>query len=74
MRELTVDNVLSADGTIASGGAGVKYWWRERDHGFLNHFGLRSEVRLVSRSGGLSLGTSRRVMTPGVTAGVMLGF
>jgi hypothetical protein len=74
MRELTADNVLSADGGIASGGAGVKYWWRERDRGFLNHFGLRAEARLVSRSGGLSFGTNRRVITPGVTAGVMLGF
>ncbi len=74
MRELTSDNVLSADGVIASGGAGVKYWWRERDRGFLNHLGLRSEVRLVSRSGGLSLGTSRRLLTPGASAGVMIGF
>lgn len=74
MRELTSDKVLSADGAIASGGAGVKYWWREKDRGFLNHVGLRSELSLVSRSGGLSLGTSRRLLTPGATAGVMIGF
>jgi hypothetical protein len=74
MRELTVDNVLSADGAIASGGAGVKYWWREGGRGVLNHVGLRSEFRLVGRSGGLSLGTNRRLITPGATAGVMIGF
>jgi hypothetical protein len=74
MRELTSDNVLSADGALVSGGGGVKYWWRERDRGFLKRFGLRSEVGLTSRSGGLSLGTSRRLTTPGVTAGVMIGF
>ena len=72
-RELTSDNVLSSDGVVANAGAGMKYWWRERGRGFLRRLGLRSELRLVMRSGGLSLGTKRRVVAPAATVSAIIG-
>jgi len=66
LRELTSDSAVAADGVIAHGGAGVKYWF--------NRFGLRSEVRVVSRSEGLLFGNSRRLNSIAGTIGVMIRF
>ena len=74
LRELTRDKLLSANAVIASGGGGVKYWWRERDRGLLKRLGLRLDLRLVTRSGGLSLGTGRRLISPAATMGAIVGF
>lgn len=56
-RELSEDRTLSADGRLVMVGGGVKYWMGER--GFVEHLGLRADVGVLGRSGGLSL--------PGVT-------
>ena len=74
LRELTSDRALTGDGTVANAGAGVKYFWYERSRGFVKRFGLRSDLRLVWRSGGLSLGTKANLLAPAVTAGVIIGF
>jgi hypothetical protein len=74
MRELTIDDALAGDGTIASAGVGVKYWGFERDHGLFKRFGLRSEARAVGRLGGLELGTKRRLISPAVGVSAIIGF
>jgi hypothetical protein len=74
LRELTSDNALSADGFVANAGAGVKYWWRARDRGFPRRLGLRLEGRVVMRRGGIDLGPTRRMTSPALVAGAMIGF
>ena len=74
LREVTKGGDLSADGVVASGGAGVKYWFRERDRGLFKRLGLRAEFRVVSRSGGLSLDLSRRLIAPAGSVSAILGF
>ena len=67
MRQLTADEALAGDGTIANAGAGVKYWYFERDRGRLKRLGLRFEARAVGRFGGLELGTKDRLISPAVS-------
>jgi hypothetical protein len=74
LREVTNDGTLSADGVIASGAAGVKYWLREDNRRTLKRFGLRAEVRVVSRSGGLSLDLAKRLIAPALGVSAILGF
>lgn len=74
LRELTSDRALTGDGTVANAGAGVKYLWYERSRGVVKRFGLRSDLRLVWRSGGLSLGTKSNLLAPAASAGVIIGF
>lgn len=74
MRELTSDSILTANGVIANAGAGMKYWWHERSRGRFRRLGLRAEARLVTRSGGLSLGAGTRVAGPAMSISAILGF
>jgi hypothetical protein len=74
MRELTADEALAGDGTVANAGVGVKYWWLERDRGLLKRLGLRSEARAVGRFGGLELGTKDRLISPAVSVSAIIGF
>jgi hypothetical protein len=74
MRELTTDAALAGDGRIANAGAGVKYWWFERDRGWLKRLGLRSDARVVGRFGGLELGTKDRLIAPAVGVNAIIGF
>jgi hypothetical protein len=73
-RELTSDSALAGTATIAGGGGGVKYWWREHDRGAFKRIGLRSDVRLVGHHGGLAFGTGRRAASPAASVGLMIGF
>jgi len=74
LRELTSDSAVAADGAIAHGGGGVKYWWRDRPRGAFKRFGVRTEARFVSRHDGLSFGNGRRLNAIAGTVGVMIGF
>jgi hypothetical protein len=74
LRELTGAGTLSRDGLVGNLGGGVKYWWRKRDRGVLRGLGLRSEVRLAVRSGGLALGTKTVFVSPAAGVSLMVGF
>jgi hypothetical protein len=74
LRELTSDGSLSDDGLVANIGAGVKYWWRQRDRGVLKGVGFRSEARISIRSGGLALGTKTVHASPAAAVSLMMGF
>lgn len=74
LREVTSDGTLSANGVIATGGAGVKYWLREDNRRTLKRFGLRAEFRVLSRSDGLSLDLAKRLIAPAFGVSAILGF
>lgn len=74
LRQVTADGSLGADGVVASAGAGVKYWWRDQSKGALKRVGLRADARIVSRSGGLSLDTERRLISPAAGLSFIFGF
>jgi hypothetical protein len=69
-RELSADQTLSADGRLVMIGGGVKYWMGGR--GFGGRLGLRADVGVVGRSGGLGLpgatGTFRFAPAAGASA------
>jgi hypothetical protein len=73
-RELSEDQTLSADGRLVMIGGGVKYWMGGR--GFSGHLGVRADVGVLGRSGGLGLpgvtGTFR--FAPAAGASVSLRF
>jgi hypothetical protein len=74
LRGLTSDAVLSGDGFVASGGAGVKYWWHLHDRAAVKRWGIRAEAGLVSRSAALPFGSGRRQLVASVVGGLAIGF
>jgi hypothetical protein len=72
-RGLTSDRSLLAKGTVATVGAGVKYWMRggPRRRG---GFGVDAEGRVVARWQGLALDTGRLHVAPAGVAGMFFGF
>jgi len=74
LRGLTSDAVLSGDGFVASGGAGVKYWWHLHDRAAVKRWGIRAEAGLVSRSAALPFGGGRRQLVASVIGGLAIGF
>lgn len=70
-RELSADQTLSADGRLVIAGGGVKYWWGAAPA--TSRAGLRADVGVVGRSGGLALGDTIR-WAPAVAAGLSFRF
>jgi hypothetical protein len=72
-RGLTSDRSLLAKGTVATLGAGVKYWVRggARRRG---GFGVDAEGRVVARRQGLTLDAGRLHILPAAVAGLFFGF
>lgn len=64
MRHLSNENTLYQDGVSGDLGAGVRYAWREKS-GHLKPYGVRADVWVNVRSGGLALAPTSRVVAPG---------
>jgi hypothetical protein len=71
-RELSGDRTLLANGRLVMIGGGVKYWMGGR--GFGGHLGLRVDVGVLGRSGGLQGGTGTFHFTPAASAGLSVRF
>jgi hypothetical protein len=74
LRELDETSVLVEDGTVATVGGGVKYWWREQPRGAFGKLGLRAEARVAIRSAGISLDDRSTHAQPVVAGGLIIGF
>lgn len=74
LRDLDESSVLVDDGTIATIGGGVKYWWREQPRGALRKLGLRVEARAAIRSSGISLDDRSTHVQPVLAGGLIIGF
>lgn len=72
-RGLTSERTLLAKGTVATVGAGVKYWMRRGPHR-RGGFGIDAEGRVVTRWQGLALDSGRLHVVPAATAGLFFGF
>jgi hypothetical protein len=73
LRQLYEDGVLLETGRLAYGGGGVRFAGREARQGLLKHWGLRADVRLVVRTGGLDVAASRRAFVT-LTGGAFVRF
>ena len=73
-KELAEGNALAEDAFSATGGAGVRHWWREGRRSKVQRMGLRIEFRADLRSGGITLGGSGLRLSPGAAGHVVLGF
>ena len=73
-RELAAEAALVEDATVASAGAGMKYWFRHRPSNREGRVGLRIDGRAVVRSRGLSFETRGPTLAPALSAGLILGF
>jgi hypothetical protein len=72
-RELSEDRTLSANGRLVMIGGGVKYWMGGR--GFGGRLGLRVDVGVLGRSGGLDLqGTGTFHFAPAAGASLSVRF
>jgi hypothetical protein len=71
-RELSEDQTLSEDGRLVLAGGGVKYWWGSHRK-TPSHLGIRVDVGVIGRSGGVGLPTTIR-FAPAASAGVSLRF
>ena len=67
LRHLSNDETLYQDGVSADLGGGVTYAWREKS-GHLRPYGLRADVWMNVRSGGLDFAEKSRVITSGLSA------
>lgn len=67
LRHLSNDETFYQDGVSYDIGAGVKYAWRQKS-GHVKPYGLRADVWLNVRSGGLELAQKSKVMAPGFSA------
>ena len=74
MREFAGGYTLSKNGTIGSGGVGLRHWFRGGTKGRLKRLGVRAEFRGVFRSGGLSLGDSGARIGAAGLGHVVFGF
>ena len=70
-RELSNDQTSSTDGRLVLVGGGVKYWWGA--NAATSRVGLRADVGVIGRSGGLATGDTLR-FTPAAAAGLAFRF
>ncbi len=70
LRHLSDDETLYQDGAFADLGGGVKYVWAEK-RGHLRPYGLRADVWMNVRSGGLDAAVKTRVISPGFSASLI---
>jgi len=71
LRHLSSDNTLYQDGVTADLGGGLRYAWREKA-GHVKPYGLRADIWLNARSGGLDLAQKSRIIAPGVSVSFIL--
>ncbi len=67
LRHLSNDETLYQDGLSADLGGGLRYAWREK-RGHVRPYGVRADVWINVRSGGLELAHQSRVIAPGFSA------
>lgn len=67
LRHLSNDQTLYQDGISTELGGGIRYAWKEK-RGHVKPYGLRVDVWLSARSGGLDLAQKSRVIAPGFSA------
>jgi len=67
LRHLSSDQTLYQDGLSAELGGGVRYAWKEK-RGHVKPYGLRADVWISARSGGLDFAQKSRVIAPGFSA------
>jgi hypothetical protein len=70
LRHLTNDQTLYDDGISAEIGGGVKYTWAEK-HGHFRPYGLRADVWMNLRTGGIEAAPKSRVIAPGLALSLM---
>ena len=70
MRHLSNDQTLYQDGIAADLGGGVKYAWKEK-RGHVKPYGLRADVWMNLRAGGIKLAQKSRVIAPGFSASLI---
>jgi len=74
LRQLHEGNLMVETGAVYHGGGGVFVWLRSRPGGWLNRLGLRVDVRVTSRTGGIDVTDDRRRVFPAMAAGLAMGF
>jgi hypothetical protein len=70
LRHLSNDQTLYQDGISAELGGGIRYAWKEK-RGHVKPYGLRADVWISARSGGLDLAQKSRVIAPGFSAALI---
>ena len=72
-REITDDRSLVENGWRASVGGGTLIRLRQSPSGFFGRLGLRADLRMQARGGGIAFGDSGRRVSPSVFAGLVIG-
>lgn len=70
LRELSDDRSLYQDGWTAELGGGATFQWKEKK-GHFRPYGIRTDIWLDLRHGGLSFAEKSRLMAPAVAAAMM---
>lgn len=70
MRHLSNDQTLYLDGVAGDLGGGVRYVWKEKS-GHVKPYGLRADVWMNVREGGIKLAQKSRVIAPGFSASLI---
>ncbi len=73
MRELSSDMALASDGVVVNAGGGMKYWPGATRPG-QGRFGLRAEVRLLGRRGGIAIDDGSFRLWPVVAGSALVRF
>lgn len=73
MRELSSDMALASDGIVVNAGAGMKYWPGAARPG-QGRFGIRAEVRLLGRRGGIAIDDGSFRLWPIVAGSALMRF
>ena len=73
VREITTDRALVYNVWRASIGGGTQIRLRQAPSGWLGRVGLRADVRLLARGGGIAFGDSGTRVSPSVFAGLVIG-
>ena len=74
MRELVAGNALADDGVIATGGGGLRHWFRQNGAGAVKRVGVRAEGRLIVRTGGVAFGDAGLRLAPAGSVFIVFGF
>ena len=70
LRQLSNDQTLYDDGVSADIGGGVRYAWTEK-RGHVKPYGLRGDVWMNVRTGGITVAARSRVIAPGMSIALM---